>query len=308
MSDNPTTPQRQHACPLRDAERELSRQMKALRGQTTAPMQRARMSNLVVFCDSLEQSIVINEQVPSIERVHPARVILLVGEPGADRELTCRVTVRPVGGQARSHAVAEQVTLHAGGGNVDRLPFAVRALLIGDLPVNLWWSAPVPPPKGGAVMHELSELAQQIIYDSVGWPEPARGVAATGGWLEQIERVESGRWRVASDLNWRRLKYWRRLLVESLGSLTIEQVAEAVSEVHLEHGPHAMVQAWMLGSWLACRLGWKVRVGRAPRRARRRLGGSARRAARGRWSSAGWTRGRRRFTACAWWRGSPATR
>src|SRR5207249_1700152 len=171
---------------------------------TKAPLQRARMSNVVIFCNSLEQSILLNEQVPAFEKVHPARVILLVGEPGPDRELTCRVTVRPVGQTSRSHAVAEQVTLHAGGGNVDRLPFAVRALLIGDLPVNLLWAAPVPPPRGGAVMHELSDLAQQIIYDSVGWPEPARGVAATGGWLDQIERG-GGRWRVASDLNWRRL-------------------------------------------------------------------------------------------------------
>src|SRR5262249_19700870 len=122
--------------------------------------------------------------------------------------------------------------------------------------------APVPPPLGGSLMHELADLSQQIIYDSVGWPDPARGVAATGAWLEQIERVGS-RWRVASDLNWRRLKYWRRLLVEALGSRTLGQRAEAVSEIHLEHGPHAMVKAWMLGAWLAGQLGWRVQVGRS---------------------------------------------
>src|SRR5262245_29242356 len=32
--------------------------------------------------------------------------------------------------------------------------------------------------------------------------------------------------------------------------------------MHLEHGPHAMVQAWMLAAWLAGRLGWKVQMGR----------------------------------------------
>ena len=70
MSDNATVAQRQHLCPLRDAERELSRQMKAQQGEKTAPMQRARMSNLVIFCNSLEQSIALNEQVPAIECVH----------------------------------------------------------------------------------------------------------------------------------------------------------------------------------------------------------------------------------------------
>jgi glucose-6-phosphate dehydrogenase assembly protein OpcA len=261
MSDTTTTPVRQYRVSMSDIERELNRQMKALQGSTHAPMKRARMSNLVIFCNSLEQSILINEQVPAIELVHPARAILLVGEPGTDRELTARVTVRPLGKAAKEYALAEQVTLHAGGSVVERLPFAVRSLLIGDLPVNLWWSAPTPPPFGGALLHDLADLAQQIIYDSVGWPEPARGVSATGDWLEHAERP-GVRWRVASDLNWRRLKYWRRLVGESLGSLTVEQMAGAVHEIQVEHGPHGMVQAWLLVSWVAGRLGWKVQVGR----------------------------------------------
>ncbi len=67
--------------PLRDVERTLARQMKALQGPGAAPVQRARMANLVIFCNSLEQAIQINAQVPEVEAVHPARVILVVGEP-----------------------------------------------------------------------------------------------------------------------------------------------------------------------------------------------------------------------------------
>jgi glucose-6-phosphate dehydrogenase assembly protein OpcA len=250
-----------YAVPLRDAERELNKQMKMLQGEGDRPLQRARMSNLVIFCDSLEQSILINEQVPAISAVHPSRTILLVGEPGSDRELTARVTVRPIGAGSKHYACAEMVTLHAGGGNVDRLPFAVRALLIGDLPVNLWWAAPTPPPLAGALLYELAEHAQQIIYDSLGWPDPARGVAATASWLEAVERP-GGRWRVASDLNWRRLKYWRRLILQSLEPASAPGVAESVSEVLVEHGPHAVVQAWLLASFLSRRLGWRVQAGK----------------------------------------------
>src|ERR1700745_3240090 len=109
-SDTPI-PAVQYLVPLKDAERELTRQMKRLQGDPNRPLQRARMSNLVIFCSSLEQSILINEQVPAISQVHPARTILLVGEPGHDRELTARVTVRPVGPGAKHYACAEQVTL-----------------------------------------------------------------------------------------------------------------------------------------------------------------------------------------------------
>jgi glucose-6-phosphate dehydrogenase assembly protein OpcA len=247
--------------PLRDAERELHKQMKALQGPG-APLQRARMSNLVVYCSSLEQSIVINEQVVEVSAVHPMRALVVVGEVGrADRDVTARVTVRPLGHGGKRYACAEQVTLHAAGGAVDRLPFAVRALLIGDLPVNVWWAAPQPPPLAGPLLYELAEHAQQIMFDSIGWPDPMRGVAATASWLEQVERPR-GQWRVASDLNWRRLKYWRRLLTQALEPASAPGAAGSATEVLVEHGPHAMVQAWELASWLTRRLEWALEGGK----------------------------------------------
>ena len=70
----------QYLVPLRDVDRELNKQMKAIQGGGPA-LQRARMSNLVIFCNSLEQSIEVNDQITAITAVHPTRTILLVGEP-----------------------------------------------------------------------------------------------------------------------------------------------------------------------------------------------------------------------------------
>src|SRR5262249_57448065 len=120
-------------------------------GRGRAGVGEAGMSNLVIFCNSLEQAIVVNEQVPAISAVHPARTLLLVGEPGADRDLTARVTVRPIAAGGKSYTCAEQVTLHAGGSAGDRVPVAVRALLIGGLPGKPGWGAAPPPPPAGAV-------------------------------------------------------------------------------------------------------------------------------------------------------------
>ncbi len=266
MTATHDTPDSENVVPMRDVERVLVRQMKALQGAGTAPVQRARMANLVIYCNSPEQAFQINTRIPEIEAVHPARTILVIGESGREEcEVTARVTVRPlnvVGG--RAHALSEQVTLHAAGPAVERLPFAVRALLIGDLPTNLWWAAPQPPPLAGPLLQDLSENAQQIMYDSIGWEQPVRGVAATASWLERTERSAGvGRWRVASDLNWRRLKYWRRLLTQSLDPVSAPGAAETVSEVIMEHGPHAVVQAWELGAWVSWRLGWRLQTGKA---------------------------------------------
>ena len=245
--------------PMRDVERELNRQMNALQG--AGPIHRARMSNLVIFCDSLVQSMMITEQIPAISAVHPSRTILLIGDPEGSKEVTAWVSVRPIGVGSKRYTCAEMVTLYAAGHAVERLPFAVRALLIGDLPVNLWWDAPQPPPLAGSLLFDLAETAQQIIYDSIGWPDPARGMAATAAWIEQIQRA-GGRWRVASDLNWRRLKYWRRLLTQALEPTAAAGAAESATEVVVEHGPHASIQAWLLASWLTQRLEWKVQAGR----------------------------------------------
>jgi glucose-6-phosphate dehydrogenase assembly protein OpcA len=247
--------------PLQDVERELNRLCKAARGADEAPLVRAHMSNLVIYCTNAAAAAEIAAQAPDIVAVHPARVLLLINEPnGASEELTATVTaqVHPVGTGLR--AFSELVTLRGDGPAGVHLPFAVRSLLIGDLPINLWWATPQPPALSGAILDDLAERADQVIYDSFGWPEPALGMTATATWLEDFERTrEQGHPRVASDLTWRRLKYWRRLVAQALDPATAPVAAESVTEVLVEHGPHSVMTAWSLASWLTLRLGWTVR-------------------------------------------------
>jgi glucose-6-phosphate dehydrogenase assembly protein OpcA len=249
---------------LKDVERELTRRLRLTHGPGESPVIRACMSNLIIYCHTAELAERIAADVPAIIAFHPARVLLLIADQGAPPDLTAYVSVRGHVVEPGRWVVSEQITLRAGGTALDRLPYAVRGLLIGDLPINLWWAPPLPPTLGGALLYELSERAQQVVYDSIGWTEPAQGVVATAGWLSSFERdgVEGGPWRVASDLNWRRLKYWRRLLGQALDPKSAPGALESISEVLVEHGPHAVVQAWELVSWMASRLDWKVQAGR----------------------------------------------
>jgi glucose-6-phosphate dehydrogenase assembly protein OpcA len=258
--------------PLRRVEEELTRQMKALQGGAGTPVQRACMSNLVIFCDQPEQAEEVAGQVPEIVASHPARVLLLLGEratnseapaeAGGNGEIAASVLVRRLSTGRNHRSFSEQVRLQATGGAVEKLPFAVRALLIGDLPINLWWRSSQPPPLAGPLLYELAENAQQIIYDSLGWVEPARAVAATSSWLDQFQQgLPGGRWRVASDLNWRRLKFWRRILTQASAESAAPGAVATATELLVEHGPHAVVQAWELVSWLTSQLGWRVQAG-----------------------------------------------
>jgi glucose-6-phosphate dehydrogenase assembly protein OpcA len=250
--------------PLKDVERALTQRMKELQGPGEAPVQRAHVANLVVYCSTREQAAQVDAQLPQVIACHPARVLLLIGEPGlTDVEVSASITVRPIRVGRTEQAYAEQVTLHAAGPSVQELPFALRSLLIGDLPTNLWWAVPVPPPLAGPMLYELAEEAQQIMYDSLGWTDPTRGVAATASWLDQAERpAPGGRWRVASDLNWRRLKYWRRMMTQTADSRVAPLGPHSARDMLVEHGPHAVIQAWELVSWLTTRLGWQVQKGK----------------------------------------------
>ncbi len=248
---------------LEDAERELARCRRELEGPGAAPVLRARLSNLVVFCDSEERAADVAAQLPAVVATHPARVLLLAALPGpGPGSLTTTVTVHAHRSASGRCVCTEQVTIRAAGGEVGRLPFAVRWLVQSDLPINLWWTAPAPPPAGGSLFFDLEEYAEQVVYDSRDWPEPVRGVLTTAAWIARAEAVApDGRRRVVSDLSWRRLKYWRRLLAQGLDPAAAPGVLDGITELWMEHGPHAVVRAWELAAWLAARLGWRVHSG-----------------------------------------------
>lgn len=263
MTTTEAQPLAEESVPLGNVEKELARMLNCLKEPGEGPVQRAHMSNLVIFCHQEQQANSIAAQVPEIVAAHPARVLLLIGEGPADSGRVTAAVKAWCLRRGSQKTCCEQITLRAPSQAVDRLGYAVRGLLIGDLPTNLWWAAQQPPPFAGALIYDLTEPAQQLIYDSIGWLEPARGVDATASWLERFERVRGqGAWRVASDLNWRRMKYWRRLMGQALDPAAAPGVLESITAVEVEHGPHAVIQAWELVSWLASRLHWQVQAGR----------------------------------------------
>jgi glucose-6-phosphate dehydrogenase assembly protein OpcA len=245
---------------LGEVESSLSRLLHESDSPCDAPVHRARMSNLIIHCRTSERAAEVEPMIPEVVSIHPARVLLLVADDhSGSSDIHASALVRKAGREAQ--LCSEQITLRGGPHAAEHLPFAVRGLQIGDLPTNVWWTNPVPPALAGPILDDLTEYAQQVIYDSLGWPEPHRGVAATAAWLARFERdAKDGRWRVASDLNWRRLKPWRRMIGQALAPTATPGALDSVSEILIEHGPHAVTQAWQLTGWLSSRLGWKIRA------------------------------------------------
>jgi glucose-6-phosphate dehydrogenase assembly protein OpcA len=108
----------------------------------------------------------------------------------------------------------------------------------------------------GTLFDELAELADQVIYDSVAWTDPVRQLMVTADWIGR------GHTKSIADLAWRRPRLWRRLIAQSLDPAYAPGALEGITDIHIEHGPHALTQAWLLVGWLALRLGWQPRGGR----------------------------------------------
>ena len=141
----------EHPVPLAEIERELGSRVKALQSPGEAPLWRSCMSNLVIYCDGPELAKQLGRR-GAAGRGHPPGAGPAAGGATAERYR------RPVGvavgalsprGAGRK-ICSEQVTLNAGGHYVEKLSFVVRSLLIGDLPINLWWAVPQPPPLASA--------------------------------------------------------------------------------------------------------------------------------------------------------------
>jgi glucose-6-phosphate dehydrogenase assembly protein OpcA len=221
------------------------------------PITRACMANLIIFCRNPHEEREISQEIPVVVAQHPSRVLLLVADASnASEALTAfvRAHYRPL--EEGQQIYSEHITIRAGSAGIRRLPATVRSLLLGDLGTGLWWAPPEAPPLHGSLFDELAALADQVIYDSVAWTDPLRQLVVTANWLG------AGQTKITADLAWRRPKLWRRLIAQSLDPAYAPGALEKIREIHIEHGPHALTQAWLLIGWLALRLGWQPRGGR----------------------------------------------
>jgi glucose-6-phosphate dehydrogenase assembly protein OpcA len=219
-------------------------------GQT---VMRACMSNLIIYCESDAEAKHIIEELICIVDVHPARILLLTAKTQQKKQsINAYVSIYYMSVPDGLQVCAERIDVVSTAETVHRLPSVARSQLIGDLPTALWWASTQPPPEAGEVFFQLAELADQIIYDNMGWPNPIKGVAAMTRWVasQQDELV-------VYNLAWRRTATWRKLISQVLDPRVLPEALTSIRLIEIDHGPHALAMSWLLVGWLACRLNWQ---------------------------------------------------
>lgn len=217
---------------------------------------RAAMSNVMIYCDMPEQAKEAADRIPLLVEQHPARVLVLVRDGGLEStEIKAWVTAHCRRLNDHTQLCAEHIELRFHPRSIERAASVVRSLLIGDLPVALWWMSPVPPALARGDFEPFARMAHQIMYDSVEWRDPKTAIQAMVKYLPGLDKV-------IFNLAWRRLKPWRRILAQSLDPAALPGALTGMNQIRLRHGPHALPMAWLLVGWLSTRLGWRVLQGK----------------------------------------------
>ena len=227
----------------------------------------ARMSNLVVYCDSDARAAQVAAEISSVVDVHPARVLLLVGLPGGlpgeDDQVEAWVRAWCRRGSGHQQICTEQITLRASGAGLERLPFTrARAAarrpadesMVGRQPAAGLWRRDAIRPVGAGRADRVRQ------HRLAGAGEGRRGHRGLAGPFRGRPGGLRSSCRFGFELATPEIlaAFDRPVLAPA----TAPGAIESISDVQVEHGPHAVVQAWQLVSWLAARLGWCVKTGR----------------------------------------------
>jgi glucose-6-phosphate dehydrogenase assembly protein OpcA len=275
-----STPLHSHPIEVEDAldvqaiERELNRLWTENAGAAEADeegaMLRARVLNLLVYVTDEESLREVEDVLLDVAAMHPCRALVMLAEPAAaDKDIEMQVSTRcllPDAGGRR--LCCEQVNLRAGGRFTVELPSASVPLLVADLPVFLWWRAPLK--FGEQTFQNLIKAADRVIIDTAASLHSKDELSALAEFLRQRSEAHTA----LSDLNWTRLTTWRALLANFYDTPEHAKALENLSHISIDFitqkSAPSMVapKALILAGWLASRLGWRVMSAAEPDAAR----------------------------------------
>ncbi len=211
-------------------------------------MIRACVLNLLVYLPSHEASNEVGDLLTEVTAAYPSRAIVMVGDPEAESAISAFVTSRCTLPTATSKQVCcEQVTIMAGGDQVNEMPSAVAPLLLSDLPVYLWWRA--VPMLADKVFKRLVDLSDRVIIDSAAFADPHGDLLNLAVLIRETSRVAA-----VSDLNWSRLTEWRALLASFYDVADYHPLLDRLDRIVIEYAPLAT----MRGRFLRAPCCWRM--------------------------------------------------
>ncbi|MBX9572593.1 MAG: glucose-6-phosphate dehydrogenase assembly protein OpcA [Candidatus Obscuribacterales bacterium] len=218
---------------------------------------RACSANLILYTDRDDAERVDSDLLDDVLQQHPARAILAICRPVAEfNKIEAWVSARcHITGNGRQ-VCSEMITVLSEGNAGQELISVIDSLLIGDLPIFVWWT--IDDLNGEKIAPFLAN-AKRLIVDSARAPY-------SFSFLRDLQRLVDSTLDCihVSDLNWRRLLGIRSAIAEEFDRLPLNiSDLQKIKKVKLAscgqelNADDCSIQSLLLLGWLASRLDWE---------------------------------------------------
>jgi glucose-6-phosphate dehydrogenase assembly protein OpcA len=222
---------------------------------------RAALWNVVAHTSSSEHHARASETLSRASASVPQRTIVVRSIPSGEAEMASWISANchRIGGDKQ--VCSEEIAIVAGGDRIHRVPPLVRALLLPDMPVAVWWLGDLPNEHEDYV-EALLEPADRFIVDSLQFDSPAD--------LSLVARVSEQTTTTPADLNWVRLEEWRSAAASIFDPPDMRRRLATVGRVRVVAATGESdffgqsVESLLFSSWISAQLGHQVdREGKA---------------------------------------------
>jgi glucose-6-phosphate dehydrogenase assembly protein OpcA len=183
-------------------EKELADLWRAEQKEGDKAVTKAALWNVVAHTWTTQEHARATEVLARASAEVPQRTIVVHADPhDAEGEISSWISANChlIGG-GQKQVCSEEVSIVASGERVDHIPPLVKALLLPDMPVAVWWVGDLPDDRH-AYVETLLDPADRLIVDS------AHFNGATD--LELVSRIAEQTTTAPADLNWARIEEWR---------------------------------------------------------------------------------------------------
>jgi len=223
-----------------DTPEAIERQLAELRGAAAGEQagMRTHIVDLVAYADDDAVAGELATALAGLRHSRPSRALVACGDPAADAVTASpSVFCAPMQEGGKAIVCSELVRLD-GPASGDALASMAASLLLPDLPVFLFWTA--PPDFDRPVFKALRTLATRLVTDSTRFP-------AT---LDALGAVVAQDREVVTDLAWTKITGWREVVASIFDDPDHRDALARLEHVAIDYIRGSDAQARLLGGWL----------------------------------------------------------
>jgi glucose-6-phosphate dehydrogenase assembly protein OpcA len=210
--------------------------------------------NLICTTSNGDDARELAAALASIAPRHPGRFLLLLRNDslaGEDDAGTWRVHIMRIRAPQAGRCT-QLLQLEAGGRAWSAGSSAIAPLLLGELPVFLWWRGETPI--DNRRFEDLASIADRVLFDSYELALDPKEFLRLAGLQTRLRRG-----CCVTDLVWARVTRWRQLLSQAWEAVEITRDCDVarLRFVACCSQPELNAASLLMAGWLSSRLRWK---------------------------------------------------